>query len=293
MIVGISLASAGLVTVTGALQSPFLMILIAPLITSGLFLGWKWAMATGMALIVYIAALEWFAPIIFGVQPKTLLADDVVRSSDLHGASALFAFVIILCGVRHNSRISTRLIDEFMERDIQDPLTGVLNRRGFNELISRIAEDPPHAAGALLLLDVDDFKAINDRYGHPVGDEVLLFVVEVVGEQIRQRDRVARLGGDEFAVVLGGVGEAEASGIAERISAAFRHRSFTGSNGSHCEVSVSVGLAHCEHDGPCDPEPLLQAADDALYRAKAKSGPAVAFASPHRPGSPMSGAEAN
>jgi len=154
-----------------------------------------------------------------------------------------------------------------------DGLTGVSNRRAFDEVLRSefargIRDGRPLA---LLLIDVDHFKAFNDAYGHPEGDQCLRAVARVLTGALRRRgDRVARIGGEEFAVILPDTDTAGAMAMAERIRSAvrdlrIRHRRSTGGL-----VTVSVGVALSSGaDGPADVEVLVARADTALYAAKA------------------------
>jgi len=144
-----------------------------------------------------------------------------------------------------------------------DPLTGLSNRRGFAERLAAA-----FAAGerfALLALDLDRFKPVNDAFGHAVGDALLRLAARRLRAAVRAGDAVARLGGDEFAVILRGDAGAEAlaARLAEMLGRPFLVE------GHACNVGASLGLAVAPDDGD-DAESLLRAADLALYRAKAE-----------------------
>jgi len=161
----------------------------------------------------------------------------------------------------------------------RDSLTQLFNRRRFEQAL---AEHLRHGAryepsGALLVFDLDGFKAINDGYGHPAGDEVLVEVARAVGGRMRETDVVARLGGDEFGVVTPHVGaEAEILGWALVELIAGLHFSFAGDRPL---VTASVGIAPFAA-GLTDSEPLLAAADAALYEVKRAGGNACASRAP-------------
>ena len=150
-----------------------------------------------------------------------------------------------------------------------DPLTGLLNRRRLLELLgeqlalpSRDDDQP-----ALLFLDLDDFKQINDSLGHDAGDRLLLEVAERLRQAVREGDVVSRFGGDEFAVLCHGVLDEEAaSDVARRLLAAVTLPVILGSRPVHVSGSLGVVLA-----GPAyvDPEDVLRDADVAMYQAKA------------------------
>jgi diguanylate cyclase (GGDEF)-like protein len=146
-----------------------------------------------------------------------------------------------------------------------DPLTGALNRRGFEERLAAELDDARRHArcASLVLLDLDEFKLVNDTRGHAAGDELLVWVVAALGAALRDRDAIGRLGGDEFAVLLD-VAPAEAHKTADRLVALLAER-----------TGASAGVASFPADG-ADPERLQHTADVALYAAKRSPRPVVA-----------------
>ncbi|MBA1318216.1 diguanylate cyclase [Pseudomonas monteilii] len=152
-----------------------------------------------------------------------------------------------------------------------DSLTGLPNRAFFegrlNRSVRNAARQRDHLA--LLFLDSDHFKQINDTLGHAVGDEVLISVADRVRAQLREHDLVARLGGDEFAVLLTPLqSRKDAEQIAEKIVASMKLPVHLDS-GRSIATSLSVGIAYYPDDG-ADPASLLNAADAAMYEAKCK-----------------------
>jgi diguanylate cyclase (GGDEF)-like protein len=139
-----------------------------------------------------------------------------------------------------------------------DPLTGSLNRRGFEERFAAELAVARRTGGdlALLLVDLDDFKQVNDTHGHAAGDELLRWTVEAMRDVLRGHDVVGRLGGDEFAAVLPAAGPEEASAAAERVAARLRDR-----------TPASIGIASMGPDG-ATPDELGRAADRSLYARK-------------------------
>jgi diguanylate cyclase (GGDEF)-like protein len=149
-----------------------------------------------------------------------------------------------------------------------DELTGLQNRRAFHErLASVLYERPVDAPAALLVLDLDDFKAVNDTLGHHHGDDLLRQVATRLGHALRGEDQVARLGGDEFAIILDGSDDAAATRVAERLGAGLR-RSFAVAS-RDLDVRASIGIALFPEDGK-DATRLLQHADLAMYQAKSE-----------------------
>jgi diguanylate cyclase (GGDEF)-like protein len=149
-----------------------------------------------------------------------------------------------------------------------DPLTDLPNRRAFErELVRSLAYVKRHAASAALLyLDLDDFKHINDRHGHSAGDAMLRAVTKVLGRYVRESDIVARIGGDEFALLLWGCDEANAVAKALTLEAAVDRTSAT-HEGAALTVAASVGAALLL---PLDqPGETMERADRAMYARKA------------------------
>ncbi|AVH36907.1 GGDEF domain-containing protein [Pseudomonas monteilii] len=152
-----------------------------------------------------------------------------------------------------------------------DSLTGLPNRAFFEGRLSRSVRNAARQQDhlALLFLDSDHFKQINDTLGHAVGDEVLISVADRVRAQVREHDLVARLGGDEFAVLLTPLqSRQDAEHIADKIVASMKLPVQLDS-GRSIATSLSVGIAYYPDDG-ADPASLLNAADAAMYEAKRK-----------------------
>jgi diguanylate cyclase (GGDEF)-like protein len=164
------------------------------------------------------------------------------------------------------------------ELALLDPLTGLANRRRFDEAVTTAVTSPPgsHRLHAILMLDLNRFKSVNDIYGHPTGDQVLTIIASRIAAAVRQNeDVVARLGGDEFAVVAQHVfGAEEAASIALRIVDTLRQPIHV--DGNEHTVGVSIGIALFPQDATTSSE-LVRRSDIALYRAKAERGSAVKF----------------
>ncbi len=143
-----------------------------------------------------------------------------------------------------------------------DPLTGVKNRRFFFQAMPAV----PDPADAAMLLDIDHFKSINDRFGHAVGDTVLQEVAKRIGGSIRGGDVLARYGGEEFIIFLPGAGLEKAGMIGERIRDAVSVTEVD-CGSLRVGVTISIGIA-TSGDMRCDLQALAEMADRALYRAK-------------------------
>lgn len=154
------------------------------------------------------------------------------------------------------------------ELSLTDELTGIYNRRHFVSVLSREMQQFARLKAdlALLIIDIDHFKRINDTLGHQAGDAVLRELSARISEQIRDFDYFFRIGGEEFALIMPNTGLAEASLVAERLRLAIASREFS-VDGKLVPVSISVGLAPAVSD-TVDPESLFRAADTLLYRAK-------------------------
>jgi two-component system, cell cycle response regulator len=160
---------------------------------------------------------------------------------------------------------------EMFERTVRDTLTGLYNRAYLLNQIGVLAErSAAQGIGlAVLMLDIDHFKQINDRYGHVAGDQVLREVAAVIRESTRPEDLVARFGGEEFIVVLPFSVPDLASERAERIRSNLAERSIT-AQGHEIRVTASIGLAYAPPGRSRNEMALIMSADDALYRAKAE-----------------------
>lgn len=151
-----------------------------------------------------------------------------------------------------------------------DSLTGIANRRGFTELAGRVIarSDTDKAPLALLLFDLDNFKGVNDRFGHRAGDRVLVLFANTMQQTLRPLDLVGRLGGEEFVALLPGVTPDTTMDIAERIRDSFAAAARE-VDGHRVSATVSIGTASATQAG-YDFDTLYAVADAALYRAKQK-----------------------
>jgi diguanylate cyclase (GGDEF)-like protein len=148
----------------------------------------------------------------------------------------------------------------------EDPLTGLENRRSFDQGLRReMARGHRHGGGgAMLMIDLDHFKRVNDSRGHPAGDRLIQEIAKLLRGRVRETDLLARIGGDEFAILLPDTGAEEARLVAEAIVAAIRE----GSRGEGEGVTASVGVAIFGGDVRLSPEALASRADAAMYAAK-------------------------
>lgn len=150
----------------------------------------------------------------------------------------------------------------------RDALTGVLNRRSLEEAATRLWARCSRTGEtlAIMMIDVDHFKAINDKFGHPIGDEVLRRLATVAEQSVRIDDYFARYGGEEFCVLLPATSEEAAVVLAERLRQAYAATKME-FDGKVFSSTISIGVADSEHTG-LEFALLVAAADQAMYRAK-------------------------
>jgi diguanylate cyclase (GGDEF)-like protein len=172
-------------------------------------------------------------------------------------------------GITLLGRAYNQLRSELASMVLADPLTACLNRRGLDQVLNQAVSSASRYGGevALLAIDIDYFKTINDTFGHLAGDAVLRELAELLAQSSRGGDVVARVGGEEFVVLLPGADIETAGVVAERVLKTVRAHSFRTVRG-HQQITVSVGIA-CEHvrDGHVAGS-LRARADEALYVAK-------------------------
>ncbi|MEO5760579.1 MAG: GGDEF domain-containing protein [Mesorhizobium sp.] len=159
-----------------------------------------------------------------------------------------------------------------------DSLTAVLNRGAFSMLVEAYLEQTrkqEHTnTGALLIIDADHFKSINDRLGHDCGDQALRLIAQAIKGQLRGGDIVGRIGGEEFGVFLPGVDPSQSWIVAESIRRRIREMDFS-PGGQPCPLSVSIGGT--SFNGPTTYEAIFSAADRRLYTAKSGGRDQVSF----------------
>lgn len=168
---------------------------------------------------------------------------------------------------------------EFAASAERDALTGLGNRRHFDRRVGELLPVLQQASqpAALVLIDVDLFKHINDTHGHAVGDQVLVALAALLRENTRSRDVLARYGGEEFVMVLPGMGLVQAREVCERLRERVAASTQLSPAVPSVRATISLGLALSP---PYDVERLLKSADDALYRAKSEGRNCLRVASP-------------
>jgi diguanylate cyclase (GGDEF)-like protein/PAS domain S-box-containing protein len=199
---------------------------------------------------------------LFWRKDGTSLAVDYT-SAPIRERGRVVGIVTVFDDVTHQREMKEQL----RHQADHDSLTGLENRRRFEEEVSdQLSYAKRYSRpGALLMMDLDSFKFVNDSYGHPIGDKLLCDVAAILCATVRETDVVARIGGDEFAILLREAGEAEAVEVAKGLIAAIRAE-------SEPSVGASVGIAPFSESGERTPGELLIGADVALYEAKEAGG---------------------
>jgi diguanylate cyclase (GGDEF)-like protein len=169
----------------------------------------------------------------------------------------------------YQDAMEERMRSRLYDLATRDGLTNTFNRRYFTEhLAAEWAWAQRHDKPcAVLTVDVDRFKRVNDTYGHPAGDQVLRRLAQVVLATIRKEDLFARVGGEEFSLLSRDTGADEATVIGERLRSAVEHSTFVW-DGKRLAITISAGGATSADSDVQTPEDLLGKADEMLYRAK-------------------------
>ncbi|HEX6688802.1 MAG TPA: diguanylate cyclase [Solirubrobacterales bacterium] len=249
---------ADAVLVTGGAASPVLMWFALPAVT----LGARFSTRGTILGTAYILVLLLGSTV--GLDPATAST----HHQEVVAAVALVLSTVTLSGALVESDRAHR------RRATLDPLTGLLNRTALEQRLGELDGQPTREDGpahALLLCDLDNFKRVNDRLGHAVGDEVLREVSYTMRTNLRGGDSIYRVGGEEILVVLPGATKDDALGVAERLRLAVRERRPAG-----VLVTVSIGVA-VARNGPLGSDELVGLADEALYSAKAAGRDRVMF----------------
>ena len=227
----------------GGLTSPAALMLFLTLVFAAT------SYPLGSMVVVVVASVT-------GVATIGLLGGATERAFEADPAYVwVFLVSMALCGVlcMWQSRLGERHREELAELSRTDPLTGCLNRRGFAERLDAELERGPVA---LIQLDLNDFKSVNDRHGHAAGDELLRWVGSTLKALLRESEATGRLGGDEFALLLPGLPAGEARAVADRTVAALAER-----------IGAAVGVACHPADGTTGDD-LHRHADAELYSHK-------------------------
>jgi diguanylate cyclase (GGDEF)-like protein len=234
---------AVIVAADGGGASPFAAVFFIPLVFAALFYPLRSFVAVAAVIVfVYVGAAT--------------IGDTTPDTTYIAFISVALATVAVMCAWLAQNHDRNRALLNTVSRT--DPLTNCLNRRGFEERVEAELSAGVRSGRplTLMLIDLDCFKAVNDRLGHAAGDELLCWVADGIERSVRSMDTTARLGGDEFAVLIPETAKSEAGAVVDRIGVALANR-----------IEVTVGLASFPEDGT-DLEELYRAADRDLYQHK-------------------------
>ena len=184
-------------------------------------------------------------------------------------ASVIRSILAVMVMVVGSSKVLSKTLAELEYYSTHDPLTGLHNRRYFNEMLEyEIGRSERHNHEfTILMLDLDDFKDVNDTFGHPCGDSVLKLVAEAMNSFVRKGDLVTRIGGDEFAIILTETGKENANIVAEKLRTELKKIQFDGTNEKTFHVTTSIGIVTYPTDAKSASD-LMTGVDLGLYRAK-------------------------
>lgn len=274
--------AAGVVVLANALDAPHAWTVVsACLVMGGLLVRAADDIRTGLAdefgrRYALVCSLPlWFIGGVLLLRGLLPLAGVQGSAQPLEAGGAMqvaLALVLVLMAMAMHlamaAMLMLRMIGKLRHLSQHDTLTGLLNRRAFGQRLQAERERQLRqpAPLALLALDLDHFKQVNDRWGHAAGDAVLVAAARLLGEEARSVDVVARMGGEEFAILMPGADLDGANRLAERVLEAFRALHVP-HDGQDLQVTASIGAA-MSADPREDDEELFRRADRALYLAK-------------------------
>lgn len=262
LLAGVALASMLSVLQLSVGQPTLLLFIVVPLIVfAAVYCGQQGA--TLVSLGTTLATLVTMYQV-----PRAVYAPHMVGHYSIDVALIWVAAFTGLVVASAYSEQGARTMYAYLAR--HDGLTRLINRHAFEKRLERAIQSARHSGRvqlhALMFVDLDDFKRINDRFGHAAGDRVLQELATLLQMQVRGRDTVARLGGDEFVVLLEHCAAGDAGQMAERIAGAVRELQIPLA-GERCRITVSIGVASIGADAT-SVDQVLASADAAHYRAK-------------------------
>jgi len=244
--------------VYGACARELLIHVESPLRTAYWFTGISFAVFS-VLMLIRVIAIALLQPGAVGLFIDIPLNQFSFFLSSLLQLCVIFGFVLML---------NYRLVSDLQQVASRDVLTGAFNRRSLEEEAKRLMAHSVRTGDnlAVMMIDIDDFKLINDKYGHPAGDEVLRRLVSISEAAIRAGDYFARYGGEEFCILLPSTTEVDAVILAERLRKTFQAEGIK-FDGEVLSSTISIGVADSETAG-FEISSLISAADQALYLAK-------------------------
>lgn len=177
-----------------------------------------------------------------------------------------YAFLVVGVAMTMIAAVMFDVMDELHGRAMIDPLTGLLNRRGFEEAVRKQVARSKGRSFSIAVCDIDNFKSINDSYGHAEGDAVLAKVAALLSENLRFSDKASRSGGEEFVMLLSDIDREDARSLIERLRRVIEETRFGSGNLRRRRVTASFGVAEYRADEEL--EAAIQRADAMLYAAK-------------------------
>ncbi|MGE5471771.1 MAG: putative bifunctional diguanylate cyclase/phosphodiesterase [Bacteroidota bacterium] len=219
------------------------------------------------ASLVTVAVPDLDASNLAGVLGIAHASEETLTVREVSVVRSILAIMVMVVG---SSKALSRTLSELEYYSAHDPLTGLHNRRYFNEMLEyEVGRSGRHNHEfSILMLDMDDFKDVNDTYGHPCGDAVLKGVADTMHRIMRKGDLATRIGGDEFAIILTETGREGAVFVAEKIRNELRNISFESGDGKRFHITTSIGVVTYPGDAQSISD-LMAGVDLGLYRAKA------------------------
>lgn len=208
-----------------------------------------------------------YTPKLAGLLGVAFVSEDQMLPQEQAVINSILSVMVMVIG---SSKVLSHTLAELEYYAVHDPLTGLYNRRQFNAMLEYEVgrSERHHHKFAVVLLDLDDFKDINDSYGHPTGDDALRKIADVLAARVRKGDLATRIGGDEFALILSETDRNGAMTAANNICSAVREVEFTSQDGRTFHLTVSAGVVIYPDDST-EMQDILAGVDAAMYRAKA------------------------
>ncbi|MEC4748235.1 bifunctional diguanylate cyclase/phosphodiesterase [Methylomicrobium sp. Wu6] len=227
--------------------------------------------ASNMPLLT--AAIPQHAP---GVSGLVGMAFAPGKKITAHEDSIIHSILAVLVMVVGSSKALSRTLSELQYAALHDPLTDLYNRRHFKRMLEHEIKcsERNDKGFSLLLLDIDNFKNINDTYGHSIGDQALRSLGGILLNHSRKNDLATRIGGDEFGIILTESGRTGAARVANSVRAKLKELIFTSSEDKPFHITVSIGIVTYPHDGG-NAHDLLASADLAMHSVKKNGKDAI------------------
>ena len=219
--------------------------------------GIKGVLSSYFILLIFFAAAYVFYALTWSTQNRSGVFELLVPAILFWGAVFVYITMFFI----------KILVKDLIEARLNqlDSLTGVLNKEAIRHSITRVFETTKEGH-ALILMDLDNFKEVNDRYGHMEGDDVIRGVAKTIRNHVRPEDLVGRFGGDEFVALIRNVDMQEAKRIAEKLNQEILE--FCHGKNLDLELSASMGIAYREKDAKSTYDELFERADRAMYHSK-------------------------